>query len=63
MENDILQEVWRHRDEFAKRCNYDLDVMAEALAQIEREPQLTLVDKRKKTAKKGLERPPRSRKR
>jgi len=62
MKNEILQEVWRNRDEFAERCNYDLDVMVEALAQIERERRLTLVDKRKKTVKKGLERPPRSQK-
>ena len=27
MKNEILQEVWRNRDEFAREHNYDIDAM------------------------------------
>jgi hypothetical protein len=61
MKNKILREVWHNRDEFAKRCNYDLNVMVKTLARIERDPRISLVDRRKKMSKKQPERPIRSR--
>jgi hypothetical protein len=63
MKNKILREVWHNRDEFAKRCNYDLNVMVKTLARIERDPRSSLVDKRKKMSKKQSERPLRPRQR
>jgi len=63
MGNEILREVWRNRDEFAKQCNYDLDVMVERLAQIERDPRISLVNKRRKTPKVGPKRQPHPRRR
>ncbi|MFQ6035513.1 MAG: hypothetical protein ACE5NM_06645 [Sedimentisphaerales bacterium] len=61
MKNEILLEVWRNRDEFAKRCNYNLDVMVEMLQQVECAPWNPLVDKTKKAQDKRMRRPPRSR--
>jgi hypothetical protein len=61
MKNEILCEVWDNRDKFARRCNYNLDVMAKTFAQIEHDPCITLVDKKKKTPKKWPKRPVRSR--
>jgi hypothetical protein len=49
MKNDILLEVWRNRDEFAKRYNYDLDLMVEALQKLERRSKNPLVDRSTKT--------------
>lgn len=34
MANDILNEVWRNRDAFAKQHHYDLDAMVAALQQV-----------------------------
>ncbi|MBF0103435.1 MAG: hypothetical protein HQK77_21240 [Desulfobacterales bacterium] len=47
MKNEILSEVWRNRDEFAKRHNYDLNAMVFTLQEMERHPLNTIVDKRK----------------
>lgn len=49
MTNEILSEVWRNRDEFAKRHNYDLDAMVATLQEMEHHPWSTMVDKRKNT--------------
>lgn len=49
MKNEILLEVWRNRDEFAKRCNYDLDVMVKMLQKVERNARNPLVDRTKDT--------------
>ena len=47
MKNELLEEVWRTRDEFAKKCNYDIDAMVAALQEMERHPHSRLVDRRK----------------
>ena len=48
MKNEILREVWHNRDEFARRHNYDLDVMVKTLRQMEGDPCNPLVDRAKK---------------
>ena len=63
MENEILREVWRNRDEFAKRCNYNLDLMAETLRKVERSIGNPLVDRSKKTPAHRSGQVPRSRRR
>ena len=63
MKNEILVEVWRNRDAFAKQCNYNLDLMVKKLQQIERDPRNPLVTRTKKTAARRSGRPPRSRRR
>lgn len=49
MKNEILLDVWRNRDEFAKRHNYDVDLMIETLQKSQCASQNPLVDRRKKT--------------
>jgi hypothetical protein len=46
--DDILEEVWRNRDEFAREHNYDLDAMVAALQEIEKHPLSKVVDRRRK---------------
>lgn len=29
MKNDILEEIWRNRDDFAREHSYDIDAMVE----------------------------------
>ena len=48
MKNEILEEVWRNRDEFARRHNYDLDAMVAALREMEKHPLGRIVDRRKR---------------
>ena len=50
MKNEILQEVWRNRDEFAKEHNYDLDAMVAALQEMEKHPFTCTVDRRNQTS-------------
>ncbi len=47
MKNDILEEVWRNRDEFAKQYNYNLNDMVSELQKLEQNPFSRLVDRRK----------------
>ena len=47
MKNDIIEEVWRNRDEFAKRHNYNIDDMVAELQKSEQNPFSRLVDRRK----------------
>jgi len=47
MRNEILEEVWRNRDEFARRHNYDIDAMFATLQEMEKHPLGRLVDRRK----------------
>jgi len=54
MKNEILSEVWRNRDEFAKRHNYDLNAMVATLQEMERHPWSTIVDRRKEAPNKSL---------
>ena len=46
--NEILEEVWRNRDEFAKEHNYDLDAMVAALQEMEKHPLSKVVDRRRR---------------
>jgi len=46
--NEIMEEVWRNRDEFAKEHNYDLDAMVAALREMEKHPLSKVVDRRRK---------------
>ena len=50
MKNEILQEVWRNRDEFAKDHNYDIDAMVAALQEMEKHPLTRTVDRRSQTS-------------
>jgi hypothetical protein len=46
MKNEILQEVWRHRDDFAREHAYDLAAMVATLQAMERKPLTSIVDRR-----------------
>ena len=52
IEDEILKEVWRNRDAFAKRHGYNLDAMVEELRQMERQSRNKLVDRSGEPAKK-----------
>ncbi len=56
VENEILREVWRNRDAFAKRHRYDLDAMVEELRQMERQSPNRLVDRSGESVKKAQHR-------
>ncbi len=55
MKNEILEEVWRTRDEFARRHDYDLEKMTAALRRMERRPWSKVVSREKKG--RGARRP------
>jgi len=57
--NEILEEVWRNRDEFAREHNYDLDVMVAALQEMEKHPLTRVVDRRRKRPDKAAKKPKR----
>lgn len=46
MKNEILQEVWRHRDDFAREHDYDIAAMVATLQAMERKPLTSVVDRR-----------------
>ena len=48
MKNEILEEVWRNRDEFARQHNHNIDAMVAALQEMERHPLTRLVNRRKR---------------
>jgi hypothetical protein len=50
--DEILREVWRARDAFAKRHRYNLDAMVEELRQIERLSPNKLVDRSAESKKR-----------
>jgi hypothetical protein len=50
MKNEILQEVWRNRDEFAREHNYDIDAMVATLREMEKQPLTRTVDRRNQTS-------------
>jgi predicted ATP-dependent Lon-type protease len=56
VENEILREVWRNRDAFAKRHGYNLDAMVEELRQMERQSLNKLVDRSGESVKKTRQR-------
>ena len=55
-EDDILTEVWRNRDEFARQHDYDLDAMVATLKEMERRPLNAIVDRSRKAPTKAGER-------
>jgi len=55
MKNELLEEVWRNRDEFAKRHNYSIDAMVAALKKMERHPLSRIVDRRKGVPNKRIQ--------
>jgi len=55
MKNEILQEVWRNRDEFARENNYDLDAMVAALQDMEKHSLTRIVDRRKQMPTKPID--------
>ncbi|MCU0913323.1 MAG: hypothetical protein MUC88_02025 [Planctomycetes bacterium] len=55
-EEEILKEVWRNRDAFAKRHGYDLDAMVEELRRMERQSPNKLVDRSGEPMKKPRQR-------
>ena len=63
MKNEILLEVWRNRDEFARRHKYNLDLMVKTLRRIERESRNPLVSQRRKPPAKRMRRQPHFRQR
>jgi hypothetical protein len=52
-EDEILREVWRNRNAFAKRHKYDLDAMVEELRRMEHQSPNELVDRSAESAKKS----------
>ncbi len=54
--NEILEEVWRNRDEFAREHNYDLDAIVAALQEMEKRPLSKVVDRRQKPPRKNTKR-------
>ena len=44
--NEILEEVWRNRDEFAREHNYDVSAMVAALQEMEKRSRGKIVDRR-----------------
>lgn len=63
MKNEILLEVWRNRDEFARRCNYELDLMVKALRRMERDPRNPLAAHKGKRPASRMRRAPHSKQR
>jgi hypothetical protein len=51
MNNEILEEVWRNRDDFARRHKYNLDAMVAELRKMERRPWGRIVSREKSMAK------------
>ena len=50
MKSEILEEVWRNRDAFASKYNYDLDAMVAALQEMERHHAEKVIDRTDLTA-------------
>jgi hypothetical protein len=63
MTDEILEEVWRNRDEFARRHNYDLDSMVAELRKMERQPWSRVISKEKEMPNKRLHKDAASRRR
>ncbi len=56
MTNEILQEVWRNRDEFARQHGYDIDAMVAALNRMQQHSVGDLVEQPTTPAKPGVKR-------
>ena len=50
MKNEILQEVWRNRDEFAREHDYNIDAIIAALQKMEKQSVTQTIDRRDKTS-------------
>jgi hypothetical protein len=50
--NEIIEEVRRNREEFAREHDYDLDAMVTALQEMEKHPLTKVVDRRRKKPEK-----------
>lgn len=48
--NEILEEVWRNRDDFAREHNYDLGAMVAALQEMEKHSLNKIVDRRQEVS-------------
>jgi len=52
MKDEIIEEVWRNRDQLSAKYNHDLDAIVAAMQKRQRRPLTALVKKRKpKTSK------------
>jgi len=63
MVDEILEEVWRNRDDFARRHNYDLDAMVAEIKEMERQSWSPLINREKETPNKRRHRDTASRRR
>ncbi len=45
MENELLEEIWINRDEFAKEHHYNLDEIVSSLQKKEEHPLSTVIDR------------------
>jgi hypothetical protein len=54
MKNEILEEVWRNRDDFARKHGYDIDAMVAALQESEQNSLNIVVDRRKQEPNKRM---------
>ena len=55
MRDEILEEVWRVRDAFAKRHDYNLDAMVAELQEMERHSLNPVVDRGKQEPDKEIQ--------
>ena len=46
MKNEILEEVWKAREEFSRKHNYDIKTMVAALQEAEKHPLSRVVEKK-----------------
>jgi hypothetical protein len=54
MKNEIMEEVWRNRDAFAKKYRYDINAMASAIQEMEQHPLNRMVKKARSLPNKRL---------
>lgn len=54
MKNDIMQEVWRNRDQMAERYEHNLDAIVAAMQERERNPLTVIVSNAR--SNKGMQR-------
>ncbi len=52
MKNEILEELWRNRDEFAREHNYDIDAMVATLQEMEKQSPNRIINRRSQNSKK-----------
>jgi hypothetical protein len=52
IKNEILQEVWKNRDKFARHYKYDLNLMVKSLQKVEQSGRNPIADEIKKKPKR-----------